>query len=153
MDLAEGCYKTTAVFPRDEIYGLTAQIRRAATSIAANVAEGYGRESTGSFVQFLRISQGSLKELETHLLLAQRIQLSRVEGLALLLDQCERVSKMLRNLIRSLVFRFQQMIPAVILGLVPRIQPSTNAGASGRMDGRDKPDHDNPGYQAKGSQH
>jgi hypothetical protein len=52
-----------------------------------------------------------------------------------------------------LVFRFQQMIPAVILGLVPRIQPSTNAGASGWMDGRDKPDHDNPGYQAKESQH
>jgi four helix bundle protein len=102
MDLAEACYKTTTTFPRDEIYGMTAQVRRAAASIAANIAEGYGRETTGSFVQFLRVAQGSLKELETHLLLAGRVQLSKAEELASLLGQCERVSKMLRNLIRSL---------------------------------------------------
>ena len=102
MDLAEACYNATATFPRDELYGVTAQVRRAAASIAANIAEGYGRETTGSFIQFLRIAQGSVKELETHLLLAGRVQLSKAEELAPLLDQCERVSKMLRNLIRSL---------------------------------------------------
>ena len=102
MTLAEACYKTTAKFPRDEIYGMTAQIRRSAVSVAANIAEGYGRETTGSFVQFLRVAQGSIKELETHLLLAGRVQLSKVEEVTPLLGQCERVSKMLRNLIRSL---------------------------------------------------
>src|SRR5712691_1724129 len=72
MDVAVACYRTTAKFPREEIYSLTAQIRRAASSVSANIAEGYGRETTASFIQFLRIAQGSLKELETHLLLAGR---------------------------------------------------------------------------------
>jgi four helix bundle protein len=102
MDLAVDCYRTTAKFPRDEIYSLTAQIRRAAASVAANIAEGYGRETTPSFIQFLRIAQGSLKELETHLLLASRVELAGAGDLAPLLDRCERVSKMLRNLIRAL---------------------------------------------------
>jgi four helix bundle protein len=70
MTLAESCYRLTRQFPRDELFGLTSQIRRAAASIPANVAEGHGRESTGNFVQSLRVAQGSLKELETHLLLA-----------------------------------------------------------------------------------
>ena len=55
------------------MYGLTSQMRRAAVSIAANIAEGHGRESTGSFIQFLRVSQGSLKEFETHLVIAHRV--------------------------------------------------------------------------------
>ena len=67
MSVAEQVYRLTASFPKDEVYGMTSQIRRAAVSIAANIAEGHGRESSGSFVQFLRMSQGSLKELETHL--------------------------------------------------------------------------------------
>jgi four helix bundle protein len=69
MTLAESCYRLTHQFPRDELFGLTSQIRRAAGSIPANIAEGHGRDNTGNFVQHLRISQGSLKELETHLLL------------------------------------------------------------------------------------
>jgi four helix bundle protein len=102
MDLATACYKATTGFPRDEIYGMTAQIRRSAASIAANIAEGYGRERTSSFVHFLRISQGSLKELETHLSLAERVEICPAANLAPLFGLCERVSKMLRNLIRSL---------------------------------------------------
>jgi four helix bundle protein len=102
MDLAAACYKATEAFPRAEIYGMTAQIRRASVSVAANIAEGYGRETSASFVQFLRVAQGSLKELETHLLLVERIQLLKAEALAPLLSQCERIGKMLRNLIRSL---------------------------------------------------
>ena len=69
MTLAEDCYHLTARFPKDEVYGMSAQIRRAAVSIPANIAEGYGREQTGSFIQFLRIAQGSARELETHLIL------------------------------------------------------------------------------------
>ena len=71
MNLAEVCYKVTKTFPKEEIYGMTSQIRRAATSVPANIAEGYGREYRQEYIQFLRIAQGSLKELETHLLLAQ----------------------------------------------------------------------------------
>jgi four helix bundle protein len=58
MDLVEGCYKLTRDFPREEMYGLTSQIRRSSVSIAANIAEGYGRDQTGPYIQFLRISQG-----------------------------------------------------------------------------------------------
>ncbi len=102
MDLAEACYLHTKGFPREEMFGLASQIRRAAASIAANVAEGYGREHTGAFVQFLRVSQGSLKELETHLLLAQRVRLSSAKSTDHLLDICQEVGRMLRALIRSL---------------------------------------------------
>jgi len=102
MALAEVCYLETKDFPREEMFGLTSQIRRAATSIAANIAEGYGREQTGIYVQFLRISQGSLKELETHLLIAQRVKLAPSKDLEPLLELCQELGKMLRSLIRSL---------------------------------------------------
>ncbi len=67
MDLAEICYLITREFPKEEMYTMTSQIRRAAASIPANIAEGYGREYRREYIQFLRIAQGSLKELETHL--------------------------------------------------------------------------------------
>ncbi len=102
MALAELCYRQTRDFPPDELFGLTAQIRRAAASIPANIAEGWGRDSTGSYVQFLRIAQGSCKELETHAMLAQRVLERPADQFAGLLDQCEAVGKMLRGLIRSL---------------------------------------------------
>jgi four helix bundle protein len=101
MSLAVACYHLTRGFPRDELFGLTAQIRRAAASIPANIAEGHGRESTGSFVQFLRVAQGSLKELETHLLLPGEVGLSTQPPDALLRRSGE-IGRMLRALIRSL---------------------------------------------------
>jgi four helix bundle protein len=102
MTLAESCYRLTGQFPRDELFGLTSQIRRAAASIPANIAEGHGRENTGNFVQHLRISQGSLKELETHLLLAERVGILPAPDLQPVHSQCESLGKMLRALIRSL---------------------------------------------------
>lgn len=102
MALAEASYRLTKGFPRDEMFGLTSQIRRAASSVPANIAEGHGRESTQSFVQFLRISQGSLKELETHFILAARIGLIQQSALESTLTSCEALGKMLRALIRSL---------------------------------------------------
>ncbi|NEU96677.1 four helix bundle protein [Bradyrhizobium uaiense] len=102
MTLAESCYRLTRQFPRDELFGLTSQIRRAAASIPANVAEGHGRENTGSFVQSLRIAQGSLKELETHALLAERVGISLSQNTQPVLAHCESLGKMLRALIRSL---------------------------------------------------
>mgnify|MGYP001363477556 FL=1 len=73
VDLAEAVYSLTQDFPKTEVYGLTAQMRRAAVSVPANIAEGHGRETTGAFIQFLRVAQGSLKELETHAIIAQRL--------------------------------------------------------------------------------
>jgi four helix bundle protein len=81
---------------------MTSQIRRSSASIAANIAEGHGRENTGSFIQFLRIAQGSLKELETHLILSARVGLLPEAELTKLLKSAEEVGKMLRSMVRSL---------------------------------------------------
>jgi four helix bundle protein len=102
MDLAELCYRTTRRFPKDELYGMTSQIRRAAASVPANIAEGHGRNSRGEYIQFLRVAQGSLKELETHLLLAQRVGLTDENAVVPTLNKSETLGKMLRALIRSL---------------------------------------------------
>ena len=67
-------YRITASFPKSEIFGLTAQIRRSATSVPANIAEGWGRGSTKDHIQFLLIARGSLLELETHLLIAEDLR-------------------------------------------------------------------------------
>jgi four helix bundle protein len=102
MALAEACYRLTRGFPREETFGLTSQIRRAAASVPANIAEGHGRENTRTFVQYLRIAQGSLKELETHLSLAERVGIADRTLTEAPLDQCEAMGKLLRALIRSL---------------------------------------------------
>lgn len=165
MNIAEACYQITKTFPREELYGMTSQIRRSATlrvgnresgigsrkflgyelvllsnlfcikkqglcpflkatdclptphcllptprpfgalsaaSIPANVAEGYGREYRAEYIQFLRIAQGSLKELETHLLLSVRVKLATNQVIEPLLNRCESLGKMIRSLIRSL---------------------------------------------------
>ena len=102
MALAVTCYKETSSFPKSETFGLVSQIRRAASSVPANIAEGNGREHTGSYVQFLRISQGSLKELETLLILAEQVGLIPKATCEELLKSTEETGKMLRSLIRSL---------------------------------------------------
>jgi four helix bundle protein len=102
MDLAEACYRLTAAFPRGEMFGMVTQIRRAGASVPANIAEGYGRDSKGAYCQFLRVAQGSLKELETHLLLAQRVGLAPGDSAAKMLSSCDSLGRMLRSLIRSI---------------------------------------------------
>ncbi|QGZ95135.1 four helix bundle protein [Terricaulis silvestris] len=102
IDLAEAAYSITRDFPNSELYGLTSQMRRAAVSIAANIAEGHGRETTGAFIQFLRIAQGPLKELETHLIIARRLDLTSSDDSGKLLGQCDELGRMVRGLIRSL---------------------------------------------------
>jgi four helix bundle protein len=105
MDLAERCYTLTKGFPRHELFGMTAQIRRAACSIPANIAEGWGREGTREYIQFLRVAQGSLKELETHLILSRRVGLATGAPITSLLELCAEVGKMTRSLIGSLQHR------------------------------------------------
>ena len=102
MELAERCYRATQSFPKEELYGAVTQIRRAAASVPANIAEGNGRENRGEYIQFLRIAKGSLKELETHVLLSQRVGLATGPAAEPILADCELVGKMLRALIRSL---------------------------------------------------
>ncbi|RWC96131.1 MAG: four helix bundle protein [Mesorhizobium sp.] len=102
MGLAVATYSLTKAWPKEELYGLTSQIRRSATSIPANIAEGYGRDNTGSYQQFLRIAQGSLKELETHLQIAERIGLATRDEVRHMLSATEAIGKMLRQLIIKL---------------------------------------------------
>ena len=102
IELAVTTYATTKTWPRDEIYGLTQQARRAASSVPASIAEGYGRESRATYQNFLRIAQGSLKELETHLIIAVRVGIAPKESITPLLEQSESVGKLLRLLIRKL---------------------------------------------------
>jgi len=102
MDLAVATYAATRSWPKEELYGLTQQARRAATSVPANIAEGYARESRASYQNFLRIAQGSLKELETHLTIAERVGITPKPAIAPLFAQSESVGKLLRLLIRRL---------------------------------------------------
>lgn len=102
MNLAEEYYRLTKLFPTSEMYGMTSQIRRAAVSVPANIAEGYGREYRQEYIQFLRIAQGSLKELETHLILSGRVELTIDSQIDPILKQCDMTGRMLRALIRSL---------------------------------------------------
>ena len=102
MDLAENAYRLSQRLPASEMYGLTSQIRRSATSVPANIAEGYGRESTGSYIQFLKTARGSLRELETHVLLAQRVGLVDTAESNDLIKKAESIGKMLSALIKSI---------------------------------------------------
>ena len=102
VDLTVAVYAASKAWPKEEAYGLTSQARRSATSVAANIAEGYGRENKGAYVQFLRIAQGSLKELETHVIVAERVDIASAQKTLDLLQQCESVGKLLRALIRKL---------------------------------------------------
>jgi four helix bundle protein len=102
MDLAAEVYRLTRRWPKEEIYGLTSQARRAAASIPANIAEGYGRQSTASYVQFLKIARGSLKELETHLLLAERVEVVPSGSCEIALARADELGRMLGSLIQAI---------------------------------------------------
>ncbi len=102
MALAEQVYVLTRLFPADERFGLTSQSRRAAASIPANIAEGHGRATRAAYANFLRIGHGSLKELETHLILASRVGIVSPDVIEPLLADADVLGRMLQTLIGKL---------------------------------------------------
>ena len=102
MDLVTAIYRATAGFPRDEIYGLTSQLRRAAVSIPSNIAEGQGRQSTREFIHFVSIAYGSLNEAQTQILIAERLKYLNDSDCQSLIEQSYEVARIINGLSRSL---------------------------------------------------
>lgn len=102
IDIAVNVFMLTKAYPSEERFGMISQMRRAANSIPANIAEGWARQSNKEFQYFLRVAQGSLRELETHLILSQRCGLASATSVAPILDEITILSKQLRALLISL---------------------------------------------------
>ena len=102
IDLTVDVYKHSEKFPKTEIYGLTSQIRRAAVSIPSNVAEGAARQTRKEFINYLHIAQGSLSELDTQLLIANRLKYIPGTTYKEVESEIETISKMITGLIKSL---------------------------------------------------
>ncbi len=102
VDWVEAIYRATTTWPSEERFGLTSQVRRAAVSVASNIAEGAARRSTGEFLQFIGMARGSLAEAETQLLIASRLGYLETTQTETLLASADRISRMLVSLAASL---------------------------------------------------
>ena len=102
MDLVELIYQISDTLPSKEQFGLTSQMRRSAVSIPSNIAEGYGRQSAGSYAQFLSIARGSLLELETQIELCIRLNFIKKTDCEIILNVIVEISKMLTSLISKI---------------------------------------------------
>jgi four helix bundle protein len=102
MGLVVECYRLSDLFPKTEMYGLASQLRRAAVSIPANIAEGHGREHLGDYLHHLSFANGSLMEVETHLLLAEKLSFLESKQVNQVLVASAEVDRILAGLIRSL---------------------------------------------------
>jgi len=96
-------YRVTGRFPKDELYGLTSQIRRSCASIPANIAEGCGRSGDAEFARFLQIAMGSASELDYHLLLARDLNFVNSGDYAQLANELTEVRRMLNSFIQKLI--------------------------------------------------
>jgi four helix bundle protein len=102
MDLGEVIYKATAQFPKEEVYGLTNQLRRAVVSVPSNIAEGQGRSSANDFRRFLAIDYGSLREAETQILIARRLNYLNEPQAERLMSLAGEVGRFINGLSNSL---------------------------------------------------
>lgn len=102
MQLATVVYTLTHSFPKSEVFGLSSQIQRASVSVPSNIAEGHARDSTKEFLRFISIAMGSLAEMETQLILANKLNYIEESKLAELLEKTGEVGRMLRGLQLSL---------------------------------------------------
>ena len=101
-ELVKSVYTASSLFPQEELYGLTQQLRRAAVSVPSNIAEGYGRGSSVEYLRFLRIARGSLYEIETQLILCRNLDFcddNQYQNISAQMVEC---SKMLQGLIKSI---------------------------------------------------
>ncbi|WP_169978464.1 four helix bundle protein [Tautonia rosea] len=111
MDLVEQVYQDTARFPNEERFGLTNQLRRSAVAIPSNIAEGQGRGGNREFHRFLSIAHGSLREVETQLLIADRLRYLDDPATSELLSRCSEVGRLLNGLMNSLARSFDVPTP------------------------------------------
>jgi four helix bundle protein len=102
IDLVTELYQITAKFPKEETYGLSSQMRRAAVSIPSNIAEGAARNHKNEFRQFLYISLSSAAELETQLIISERLSYISKNQNENLIDKLNTISRMLQGLIKSI---------------------------------------------------
>ena len=122
IQLTLAVYQLTAKFPVDERFGLTNQMRRAAVSIASNIAEGYGRSTKGEYLLFLGHAPGSCSELETQIVIARGLHFGAGPSLESASRLCDDVGRLLGGLMKSLHRRGAQLpSPSVPLSLVPSI--------------------------------
>jgi four helix bundle protein len=119
-------YQLARQFPKEELYGLTSQIRRSAASVGANIAEGCGRRSDGELCRFLQIAYGSAAELEYHLLLARDLHILESAKFQIMERQVDEVQRMLTSLIQS-------VRPASKVKLEPRREPARAIGSSSQL--------------------
>jgi four helix bundle protein len=102
IQLSINCYHLTEKFPKSELYGLVSQIRRASVSVPSNIAEGYGRRTQNEYIQFLHIALGSLRELDTQLIIAKEVKLATLELFDPVLEEVDRMQGILVSTIQKL---------------------------------------------------
>ena len=102
MDLMVSCYQVSRYFPRDERFGFTSQLRRAAVSVPSNIAEGYGRWHRGDYIHHVSMAKGSVNEVESLLLAAERLGFAGREAISPRLEEAAGVSRGLLGLLRAL---------------------------------------------------
>jgi four helix bundle protein len=102
IELSLAIYRLTASFPREELYGLTNQMRRASVSIASNIAEGYGRGTKGEYRQFLSIARGSNLELQTQLVITKELRFASHESIQTVEGLTIEIDKMLNTMLKKL---------------------------------------------------
>ncbi len=102
IELVKNVYVITKKFPKEEVYGLTNQMRRSAVSIPSNIAEGKTRQHGNEYIQFLYIALGSCAELETQLIIAEQLGYTSKQNALNFADEIDHISRMLRNLIKTI---------------------------------------------------
>lgn len=112
--LIKAVYKALRDFPKEEVWGLTAQIKRSAVSVASNIAEGSSKRSTREFIRFLNIAYGSLTELEAQLIIAFELEFLDKAKYESLIEQCNEVGKILNGLMRSLNTKLNSELQSLV---------------------------------------
>ena len=102
VNLAVRCYKLTEYFPKSETYGMVSQIKRCSVSVPSNIAEEYGRKGKGEYIQFLHIALGSLRELDTQLIISLKVELAQARYIESVMEDCEEMQRLIVSSINKL---------------------------------------------------